>query len=285
MKTVDYIIADPAGNITILVLSPADRSEYQEIASALLDKHRDAEQVAFVLPPQDPPAMEMCGLEFCGNASRSFAYYEALKYDPPLSEITVKVSGAQDPLRACIDAEKQEAKIEMPLPSGAEKLIVQTGDGKRLSGILVRMDGIAHLVLSENQQEDPETLRDLMDAPEDAVRDLFCRIRDDLAEAERRHTGTDFPAFGIMFLDYSAGRLRPVVYVRDVNTIYFEGSCASGSAASAYAMALLTADTEFLFRQPAGELSVRAEKDGEKICGMLLSGSVALSEVLTAALP
>ena len=280
MRTIEYLIADPAGNITIMVLSPADRKDYAAIAEALLEKHREAEQVAFILRPQDPPAMEMCGLEFCGNASRAFAYYAAGLNEPPLKEITVRVSGTSELLHADLDFEKETAQIEMPLPEGAEEISIQAGESV-LSGILVRMDGIAHLVFSDSLQEDPRSVLRLMDAPEEEVRSLFCGIRDDLAGRERKRTGTDFPAFGIMFLDQETGTLRPIVYVRDVDTIYFEGSCASGSAATAYACALQTEETEFRFREPAGELYVSVRRDHGGIAKILLSGSISLSETMT----
>ncbi|MGL4485077.1 MAG: hypothetical protein ACRCUS_09020, partial [Anaerovoracaceae bacterium] len=43
-------------------------------------------------------------------------------------------------------------------------------------------------------------------------------------------------AFGIMFYDTENNFLRPVVYVRDVETIFEEGSCASGTVATAIAL-------------------------------------------------
>ena len=112
-QTLDYFIADPAGNTTILVVSPVNRTDYQRIAQLLLEHHPEAEQVGYIISPQsclEPapdageynevqkkaqeaaaaaakaglPRMEMCGLEFCGNASRAFGYYAALQQDPPL---------------------------------------------------------------------------------------------------------------------------------------------------------------------------------------------------------
>ena len=126
-QTLDYFIADPAGNTTILVVSPVNRTDYQKIAQLLLEHHPEAEQVGYIVSPQtclEPapdvgdyneeqkkaqeaaaaaakaglPRMEMCGLEFCGNASRAFGYYAALQQDPPLEEIEICVSGCDYPL-------------------------------------------------------------------------------------------------------------------------------------------------------------------------------------------
>ena len=84
-RTIDLVVLNPAGNTTILVLSPTDRSDYAEVANKLLEMDFGeqcpwadsvkGEQVAYALDDPAPlPAMEMCGLEFCGNASRAFAY-------------------------------------------------------------------------------------------------------------------------------------------------------------------------------------------------------------------
>ncbi len=40
---------------------------------------------------------------------------------------------------------------------------------------------------------------------------------------------------GVMFYDTARNVLTPVVYVKDVDTTYFEGSCGSGSTAVAAA--------------------------------------------------
>ena len=92
-RGIDLIVFDPAGNTTIMVLTPVPRSEYADTAKRLLeidfDEHCSwrgtayGEQVAYIVPEDDSgrnePIMEMCGLEFCGNASRSFAYYRVTR--------------------------------------------------------------------------------------------------------------------------------------------------------------------------------------------------------------
>ena len=47
-KKLDVLVADCSGNITIMVLSPVDRSDYKVVAQALLDNEAmGGEQVAF----------------------------------------------------------------------------------------------------------------------------------------------------------------------------------------------------------------------------------------------
>ncbi len=292
MKNIDYILADPAGNRTILVLTPVPRSDYQEVARALLDHCPEAEQVGYVLSHgrkgnsgewDELPRMDMCGLEFCGNATRAFAFYEAERAEPPADRISVLVSGCDHPLTAEIDREGDTVRIGMPGPRGMEHVIIPAGGGDGpIEGDMVWMDGISHLVL----------------AGVEADRDRFLRIRDWVYErfaADPADEADRLAAFGVMFLDGDPGRgegtpagalrMTPVVYVRDVDTVYFEGSCASGSTAAAYALAMNdereTLKETYVLRQPEGTLEVRPDKADGRMDGILLQGPVRLSQVRT----
>ena len=77
----EIVRADPAGNITVFVLSPVeDRDERAAAVSALMaDPALKAEQVGFVLQPlnvADPWRLEMMGGEFCGNAAFGQAQFD-----------------------------------------------------------------------------------------------------------------------------------------------------------------------------------------------------------------
>ena len=69
-------VADPAGNITIFVMTPLEKERYAGIAREILErKGLGGEQVAFVeRTEQGTLRMEMVGGQFCGNASGSFGY-------------------------------------------------------------------------------------------------------------------------------------------------------------------------------------------------------------------
>ena len=303
-ETIDLIVCNPAGNTTILVLSPAPISCYQEITDAVLDinfkdgygiqftegnydKEIKGEQVAFMLPDADDgtgrmlPAMNMCGLEFCGNASRSFAYYRAFNANPPLKEITVKVSGCDYPLVAEIDSANKDAKIQMPLPHEAARFTAeQLGLADRYpdmtEAILVDMDGISHLVLKDVEPS-PELFEEL--------KGLFYPASmkvDGASETDGALIG-DFPAMGVMFIDTKTDIMTPVVYVHDVDTTYFEGSCASGTTAASFVLAMDLPDGthKLTFRQPAGTLYTEVQKESGQIKEIKLNGLVELSDIIT----
>ena len=116
-----YILADPSGNTTVFVLSPVAPGQYGPVARSVM-AHLGAEQVAFVHDGR----MDMMGGEFCGNASRSFALWQALHTEDgrslrPFSGETiqtVQVSGAPQALTVTLRGASDGlyAAIEMPLP-------------------------------------------------------------------------------------------------------------------------------------------------------------------------
>lgn len=267
-RTLDVFVADSSGNITIMVLTPTDRKDYKDVARQLLEKKElGGEQVAFILP--EASEMEMCGLEFCGNASRAFALYVSQNCEDAFSvedstdlqkTATVKVSGCDHLLTARIDADGM-VDMDMPVPSqcrsfSAKELSLNKG------GLLVNMDGIAHLILEDI-------------APSGETFDI-------LKHFIYESVDPSMPAFGVMFCDTVNKLMTPVVYVKDVDTTYFEGSCASGTVAAAYALADVRADGihEFTMQQPEGVLHASVTKKEDRIEKISLKGPVTLSDVM-----
>ena len=290
-RNLDILIADSSGNITIMVLTPVPRDEYKQVAQQLLDmKKLGGEQVAFVLPESDMPSMEMCGLEFCGNASRAFAFYEADRQglltpeapDTDNSEltdsvnITVKVSGCDHPLTADIISEqgpsgesnapdstkKAAVEMEMPVPSNIRKLSARELSLNR-DGLLVDIDGISHLILED------------IPASSHTFEDLQHYIYENI--------DPELPAFGVMFCDTVNQMMTPVVYVKDVDSTYFEGSCASGTVAASFALVQDLEDGihEFTMQQPEGMLHTTVNKKDGQVESISLKGLVSLSDIIS----
>ncbi|MBQ6622213.1 MAG: hypothetical protein IJH75_05210 [Mogibacterium sp.] len=254
--------ADPAGNITIFVLDRVDRSEYAKIAQALLAlPELRGEQVGFVTGPS---SMEMCGLEFCGNASRSFALMVAEEQMKSAAggtqvqgpcKIVVDVSGSDEPLEVEVRPETAYTKIRMPL----HRQILTLPD---LPGKLIDFGGIAHLVTEG------------IPASDEFFETAKKRIEDAL----------DPPALGVMFCDGT--KMTPIVYVRDVDTVYYEGSCGSGTTAYGIAHATGNPNGTYSFpvEQPAGSLITTVEvRDGE-VTAVWIEGPVGLSDPVTVTL-
>ena len=281
-KDIDLIVFDPAGNTTLMVLTPVPRSEYAETAKELLKIDFDpfcdwrgtayGEQVAYIVEEENDdvdivPKMEMCGLEFCGNASRSYAYYRVIfrgegeDIGNGKKKISVNVSGCPQPLTAVVDPKEKDSVIQMPLPVEV-KMVDTSHVGVDGTFPYIRFEGISHLVLTGVKPED----------------DVFERLKNYFYE--KIDPGMD--AFGVMFIDEESDIMSPIVCVRDVDTTYHEGSCASGTAAAA--VAKTTGETEgsyeYVFREPDGNLKAAVTKVAGEITEVRLGGIIEMTDVI-----
>lgn len=257
-KNIRIQVADASGNITIFVLAPFTRDQYQTVATQLLAMEElGGEQVAFVTGDN---AMEMCGLEFCGNASRSFGLMLAKKrHLQGTGKIMVKVSGCEEILGVDVDVANNYTRIKMPAPVSVQTLM-DTPVAFLNGASLVDLGGIMHAVLTdvEASQENFDQIKDYINATYNP------------------------PAMGAMFYSCETNEMTPVVYVRDVDTTYFEGSCGSGSTAVAAAFSAEEKSGIFQFeiKQPAGMIISTIEKAHGDIKTVYIQGPVSLSEVM-----
>ena len=249
-----YSIFDPTGNITALVESPVDESEQRAVAASIMARHAAVEQVGFVRLPDEksaPAALRMAGGEFCANASMSAASLWALRLGLCEGELFLAVSGAEDAVAVRLKQEEEScfsAAVRMP---EAREITAIPFVFEGLSGTipLVRMEGIDHAVLT------PDcpffALRDRPSAAEKAVRELCASL--------------GAVCLGLMFLEGESAqrRLTPLVYVPGSRTLFWESSCASGSAAAGMLLARQSGErTELELEEPGGVL--RVESDPQK---------------------
>lgn len=275
-RKINIIVADPAGNITIFVKDRFGREDYQNVATQLLAMEElKGEQVAFILDvPECGRAegrMEMCGLEFCGNASRSYGLIRAHEMGIcGEGKVFIDISGCNEILTVDVNTETGFTKVKMPLPVSMtefdlSKLPIDDLKANPMAEMLLRraslvnFGGIVHVVLSDIQAK-PET---------------FELIKDVVMEKYNP------PAIGVMFCDSRENKMIPVVYVRDVDTTYFEGSCGSGTTACAAAFGTIMGDGthNFSFPQPAGTIDSTIEIYKGKIQKVTIEGIVTFKEL------
>lgn len=275
-RKINIIVADPAGNITIFVKDRFGREDYQNVATQLLAMEElKGEQVAFILDvPECGRAegrMEMCGLEFCGNASRSYGLIRAHEMGIcGEGKVFIDISGCNEILTVDVNTETGFTKVKMPLPVSMtefdlSKLPIDDLKVNPMAEMLLRraslvnFGGIVHVVLSDIQAK-PET---------------FELIKDVVMEKYNP------PAIGVMFCDSRENKMIPVVYVRDVDTTYFEGSCGSGTTACAAAFGTIMGDGthNFSFPQPAGNIDSTIEIYKGKIQKVTIEGIVTFKEL------
>lgn len=256
--------ADPAGNITLYVLDPVTPELRPTVTAHLLGiSEFKAEQLAYCCPPimGGQGRIEMAGGEFCGNATRAFAMVMQQEMGVPSpSSMRLEVSGCDHLVTAYSDCREGTAESEMPLPRSVRT--VQIGSQ---SGVLVDLDGIAHLVVE-----------DLVPSLEffQSAEPIFQQI-------------PELEAYGVMFLDRSSSRMTPLVKVPAANTLVWEGSCGSGSVASAIACTLDAPDGDYSqdLIQPAGVIQVKLTLSQRQVTRVSIGGPVRLDAPLVINIP
>ena len=246
-----YISANPAGNLTALVLSPVPAGERASLAARLMAACPEGfEQVGYVDEASlltGLPRLDMMGGEFCGNAARAFGLYAALRRSRDERALSVCISGARQSVAITLDPECGEAYADMPLPLCTEQI---TALGRRVP--VVRMEGIAHAVL-------------LNTTPSEAAADAVLRAmpQDD--------------ALGVLFAQGT--RMTPLVAVPAAGTRVWESSCGSGSVALAVLLAERAGHDgtcNFSFDEPGGRIGVCVTMCGGRAVRAVMGGSVTL---------
>lgn len=247
METIRYHIFDPTGNVTALADTPVPATLQPAVGAALLRSERAAEQAGFLSEGDGCDiALRMAGGEFCGNAAMSAAAFFAMRHDLREGCVRVRVSGVDKPVEvrlAALDG-GWRGTVEMPRPLSVSRANLRGGG----SPVVVRYPGIAHVIFPRPMaREDAEM----------AARGWCAAL------------GAE--ALGLMLLDRERNRLTPLVYVPVPETLYWEHSCASGSAAvGAYLAAEAGEDVTVALHEPGGVLAVSAAPDG----AVTLTGTV-----------
>ena len=264
--SIHYQKYSPTGNITVLVTTPVPREEQPGIAARLLvPGGGGGEQVGFIEPAGDarcPARLQMMGGEFCGNATMSVGAMLARQAGLPEGgemALRLEVSGSAAPVPCRIRREGGGwvGTVEMPLPTDVGQTALDT-DAGRLTVPLVRLPGIAHLIIPEEAGLDEEQLR----------------RRLPLWNAE---IGAD--AVGALRFDAGALAMDPLVYVPSADTLVREHGCGSGTAAVGCHLAVEAGrDVEVPLRQPGGTITVRAALTGRSVTRLVITGRVTLME-------
>lgn len=254
-------IANPAGNITIFVMSAVPQQQYAAVAAMLLAEGSfRAEQVAFHVAPKmgGDGRIEMMGGEFCGNATRSYGYLLSKLLPGNPDSVRVEISGADRPLTVKVDAVFGRCETEMPLPT--EKILIEYDD-EAFSAVC--FDGIVHTIVPG--------------APRSQA------FVDGLLAAVRN--AVDSSAYGVMFLD--GAHMVPVVYVCETDSMIWESSCGSGSMAVAALGAMTQRDGTYscALQQPGGIIEVVATAEEGRVTHCSMGGPVSLSDEILWTLP
>lgn len=209
----NYKILNPGGNKTAIVIgNEYSAEERKEINNKILKDNSDVEQVGFI--STDKNRLDMAGGEFCVNATRC-AIWEYLKGKE--GEIELEVSGLKSKAKGGITDGKEvfaDMKVEKTLNTLIEKKGIYN---------LVKLDGITLAVVEEkNAKEYIKLLKEDEDTAKEKLKEIM------------KTFDTEESAVGIILLEEGNGKtkINPVIWVRTVDTLYYETACGSGSLAT-----------------------------------------------------
>ena len=289
MKKIRYVLLNPTGNLTGLVLDPVSPEDRPRITEALM---KGCEQVGYLQPAGQSGAaarLQMMGGEFCGNASMAAAAWlaqEGDSADQGERNLLLEVSGAEGTVscRVCREREGWRGTVEMPLPREIRSVSLQ---GRKLQAVF--FPGMVHLIPEGESLERQEAEMFLRAAGETLGEPAagLLQWRTDPPPEKGPGAETDgLPGDAGRGPEELRGEMTPLVWVRDSGTCVWETACGSGTAAVAsLESAKRRRGLRVSVRQPGGTLQARTEWEGNRIQRLLLSGSIRLGREQLLILP
>lgn len=214
LENIDYIVFDPSKNITALIISKVDPSSYIDISKKIMDKESQVEQVGFLTYDGGLDILlRMAGGEFCGNATMCAAVYCAMKNDLSKASVRVKVLGVDEIINVEVKkTNDNEWEGIVKMPKALEIKNVTFPDGKILP--VVFYSRIAHIIIQDDV----------------GIKSIHDKERAELT-IKKYCDFLKVPALGMMYFNSKDANLVPLVYVKSVDTLFWENSCASGTTA------------------------------------------------------
>ena len=218
---VSYMIFNPAGNITALVIG--DEYNWQQrrlINNRIMEKETIVEQVGFI--SQKNRKLTMAGGEFCGNATRCATLY----YIGEQQSIELEINNNK--IKAGIN-EKSEVWCEVPIEGyNIEKI------NENIYKVILK--GITILVV--------KNIANYIGLKQSAI-DLILKYN------------LDDDAIGVMFVDNVENiiKIYPIVWVNEIDTLFLENACGSGTIAVTMLESWLKkSSNKYNVMQPSGDI-------------------------------
>lgn len=264
----NFIKVNPSENMTVFVVDALPREKYFEIANRIMNYNNiHAEQVGFIERPENPESnasarLQMMGGEFCGNASRALAAvavqrgYANIEEKDSIYVVPLEASGIDGVINCQVEQKSSngyEVALEMPLHKSISTIEVEYGD-EIYKGTIVDLSGISHAVFFTDDKSLDE---DFFRAVRSAIKDF------------------DYDAFGIMFYDEKEEFMRPLVYVKDTDSLIWERSCGTGTVALGVVLSHSGRQSiDKNVKQPGGQMQITTVWKENHLESIVLKGMV-----------
>ena len=209
------VITAAGGNGTAIEIidDPLTRMEYSS-RGRLLGENAEklgTEQAGFIVLSQGH--FEMAGGEFCGNASRAAAVlFSELRN---ARDVSFTVSGFKGVVHATVD-KRADGKYSVYCRFPGMSVDVRPAKSRGRTVDVVDLGGIVHVVIE-----------DKFPAQQDTYQEIHHRLTEELNLRKR-------DAVGVVWVERKGDSvdIHPVVWVRSVDTFFYESSCGSGTIAA-----------------------------------------------------
>ena len=219
---IKYKVYNPAGNITALVLGDNFSLEERKIInSKIMEEDSRIEQVGFV--SETEKRLTMAGGEFCGNATRcAIAYYDIKEKENIMINNQVIKGGKKDYNIWC----------EIPINKYEFNMLEE-------DIYIVKLEGITMIIINEKLSE----------------KYLLKNMKEEGMKIINKYKVLD-DAVGVIFLEKTdLLKIYPVVWVKDIDTIFLENACGSGTVATSMVESVLENKSNiYQIMQPSGEI-------------------------------
>ena len=252
---VHYMVFDPSKNITALVDTDTNVESFELISKKIMEREKTVEQVGFLSYANDSDIkLRMAGGEFCGNATMCAAAYVHMKNKK--ENVKVNVFSIDNPINVNINSVKDnEWTAEVLMPSATKIENVNFKNGK--SYPIVFFSSIAHVIVEI---------------------DNFSNIDKNNSELILKQLCGEYniPSIGMIYYDKNNSKISPLVYVKNIDTMFWENACASGTTAiGMYLYHTNNKEINLNIIQPSGAVLKVYNKNN----GIYLSGNVKLISI------
>ena len=210
----NFKILNPGGNKTALVIGDKySDNQKSQINAKILKENPDVEQVGFIDTKENK--LEMAGGEFCVNATRCAIWHYLNGQE---GKIKLEVSGYKSKIIGGITKGK-DVYVNMKINKKIDSII----DIKEIFN-LVKLDGILLAVVNENDSVNLiKNLRKNENKSKSELKELM------------KNFDTEEKAVLIILLEKEneKTKINPIIWVKTVDTLYYETACGSGSLATA----------------------------------------------------
>lgn len=220
ISKLNFRIYSPSGNPTAIVevLDIPNSKSRKAINDEIMSEFDFVEQVGFV---DDKFNLTMAGGERCINAIRCAAYHYMRKFS--LEKVDILNLG--DVFGCGYDKNKI-----FTISNFSPKFSYEMQNNKEF---IVNLGGITHIVNFENLNLKNDELKQY----------AFSKLK--------FYKLLNLSASG--FINFNNSNLKPVVYVRDIDTLFYESACGSGSVATSVILSLNSSENKFELIQPSGK--------------------------------